>query len=197
MAGVAKTNCTISVKNYGERKVRVTRIHHGISVISDSSGATRNSRDWFARVVTSGSFAMSTVYPDHDSYESMADWLAEYGRRLSAEEPTVGVMRITVPSRNFDRLAVCAGTPRSGASGIAFGARWNALTYVLDLNFVGTSNPTALTSQTSRFERPRQGYSISKHFYPGGYQQSGNPSEVGLYDNPYPSQPTADRKGVV
>jgi hypothetical protein len=191
---VASTNCTISVRDYGKRDFRVLDLHHGISVVHESSGNTRHGRDWFARVVTSGSFSMRTIFPSYESYKEAAEWLKGWGDRASSPAPTAGIMRITLPERNMDRLAVLAGTSRGGPSGISFGRRWNGLTYEMNLAFVGTSNPASL-SVTSKFERPTEDSAVSKYFYPNNYTPGRAAGEVNLYDSPF-TVGTGATKGV-
>lgn len=178
------TNGTFSASGWGVIHVKITSIGHGMSVVSTTSQGRRG-RSLYVTRRTSGSFGLQVMCSSYESYKELGEWIQGYGRRLAdGAGATVGPVRVTCPSRNFDKIAV--------PSGVSFGDTVHSHTYPVSINFLGTSDPLPLTAlYSSSFVLPSNAEPSLPYFYPGGTQLTGDETGVdSMFDSDLIATPT-------
>lgn len=174
------TNCTISIANFGRARVRATRVTHGMSVIAYAGEAeSRAGKAIYLSKRTSGSFELSLVFARDDRYRQVMEWLQRYQRWAGNPKTKAGACRVTIPSRNFDKVGILE-------SGVTFGDQVDAVTHKVTLGFVGSSDPIGFKNDTvSKFALPKHQDPSLPYFYPAGRQLKGD--QMGwdtIYDLP-------------
>lgn len=153
-------NCTLSASGYGQVGVVVSSFSHGMEVIG-SSDQGRNRKAFYASARTSTAFSITILLgSDRTRYALFVLWLKSYCDRLASPNGGVAPMRVRIPSRNFDRLAV----PRSG---IRFGDNMEEISRKLVINFIGARSPDDFANPiASQFVNTTD--ADARYFYPGG-----------------------------
>lgn len=169
----------IATNGYGSRAVRVIELAYGLGIISTESGESRHRRAFYPVVTTSSSFGMTVAFTTWEEREAFNRWITRYMRGVSTKAGTNGYMRIDVPSRRFERIAVFEG-------GIEYGEAVGDLAYTAKLDFCGSSDPIdgikAVKQNLSVFRLPDD--KIAKFYYPAGNQLSGAASLEGtIFDD--------------
>ena len=173
---MSTTNGLLSATGWGQHRVTVTQVAHGVSIITNQDDA-RSMRSLY---LLRRSVAPFTVWVHSASYAEsveLAEWLRGYATRAASPGSGVGAMRVQVPSRDFDQLGVPDGE-------IAYGDRVGAYTYPATLTFQGVAdtrergNPVVATYQAAADK------TVSQYFYPAGTQLSGQRVGVDFYDTP-------------
>lgn len=171
------SNATMSASKWGTIYVKILQIGHGVHIAS-STVQTRFSRALYATKRTSGTFGLVIVCSSYDEYDSLGKWITGYGRKAASTEGGVGPVRVVVPSRNFDKVAI--------PSGVTFGDAVGAITYPVSINFTGARDPVPHTPGfISSFSLPtgRDVDPALPYFYPGGTQLAGAAKgDDALYD---------------
>lgn len=175
-------NCRLSVANYGQVAVRATRVVHGMSIVSyGGEPQSRNGKAFYSSKRTSGSFDLQLIFSSHRRYRQVAEWLERYGRWVANPGTDASPMRVTIPSRNFDKTAALT-------TGVTFGDVAIGITYTMNLAFMGSRDPLDLSSRhLSTFAVPDSDDPALPHLYPGGTQTSGDVNESwdnAVYDGP-------------
>ena len=158
-------NGYLTASGWGTIYVRAMKIDHGMSVITSGSAYSRGGTDLYITRRTSGSFNAQFLCTSYAEYKQFGDWIREYGKRLAVDAPTVGPVRMVVPSKDFDMVAVPSGT--------SFGDAVDSITYPVSIAFMGARDPVPL-STLSEFRLPAGSSDPSlPYYYPGGEQLSG------------------------
>lgn len=165
---MAGENALISIKNYGERRVVVTRVVHGMSVFAHNQEPEAESRTRKAFLTykrSSGSFDMTTVFTSSQRREVFCDWLRGYMVRISNPNAMTVPVRVIVPSREFDKTAMLEGD-------LVYGDRVGDIIYPLELSFMGASSPINRfdDSLRSKFSLPVSEDPALTYLYPAGSQ---------------------------
>lgn len=155
-------NCTLSAAGFGSVNVMLASFSHGIEIVGTSDSA-RTRKAFYVSAVTSTAFSIVILCgSDKRRYSLLSLWLKSYGDRVSNPNGGVGPMRVQVPSRNFDRLAI----PKTG---VHFGEVWNDVARTIPLSFVGARSPGDFANPlASNFINSTD--ADGKYFYPGGEQ---------------------------
>lgn len=172
------SNGVLSVAGYGEYVVTVTSISYGVQVVSGAADEARNHRAFYMSKRTGGRFSLGLVFTSQRDYAKFGKWIQGYGK-LVTEPNAIGAMRVMVPVRGFDRVAV-------PVAGVTFGDSVGQITYPMVLQFDGAREAGDFKSPVvSTFEQAQTGIEESKFFYPGGIQLSGlgSPEDI-LYGAP-------------
>lgn len=136
-------NCTLSVPRFGQRNVIAERVSHGLNVIPYAGeGESRNRRTLYTSKRSSGSFDLDLVFPSYEDYESTMKWLTRFGKWVSNPYGVPAAMRVTIPSRKFDKNGILEG-------GITFGDQVGSFVYRVNLAFMGASGAMDHTSEDS------------------------------------------------
>lgn len=175
-------NGTLSATNYGAKRVTIEKVTYAVEFIADQD-QTRMGRAYYAKQMTAAPFQIAIVCASHGEAQVLADWFKGYGDRAASGHAQVGSMRVTVPSRQFDKM----GVP---STGIVFGDDRTSVLYRMNISFAGTGDPIGglgLVDTTAKgvstFSMPEDESKILPHFYPGGVQLSGDDmGEDLLYD---------------
>lgn len=163
-------NGTLEAPGYGTQQIRVLSIGHGVSIVSTEAQA-KNKHAIYMTKRTSGSFGL-TLQVKRDEVTDLADWLIGYGRLLSDPADPVGPMKVSVPSRNFSKVAIPAASEYGGA--IPYGDRVGVLTFRMELSFIGARDPLEYTSELlSSFQKTINDPINTTFFYPAATQLSG------------------------
>lgn len=162
------TNCTISIANFGRARVRATRVVHGMSVVAYAGeDQSRAGKAFYPSKRTSGSFELTLVFARDRGYKQVMEWLQRYQRWAGNPRTKANPCRVTIPSRNFDKVGVLE-------SGVEFGDNVQAVTHTVTLGFVGSSDPINFKSDiVSRFRLPKYKDPALPYLYPGGEQLKG------------------------
>lgn len=174
------SNCFLSAGGHGDYEVTVTTISHGISIAAGAPDQARNHRAYYFSRRTSGSFTLGLVFTSQKAYGDFGAWLQAYGSKVSAPGVKVGAMRVSIPSREFERVAV-------PVSGTTYGEQVGQVSYPMSLRFDGGRDSEDFSSPAiSQFVAPIFNQEESAFFYPGGTQLSGAGSkEDALYGLPF------------
>ena len=155
-------NATFSAFGYGSVSVPVERFSHGID-ITGSSDAARTRKAFYIEAVSASHFTVTILTgSDPGRFALLTLWFKSYGDRLANPNGGVGPMRVQVPSRNFDRLAILK-------SGVRFGETLDEVGRRITLSFIGARSP-------GDFDNPMASQFIDttdtegRYFYPGGKQ---------------------------
>lgn len=175
-------NATLSIRNFGERRLVVTRIAHGMSIWNSSSDESRTRHSFTPSARSSGSFDVEAVFTSSEAREEFAEWLRGYMMNAASPWTNTHPARLIVPSRRIDRV----GVPSS--SEMAYGDRMGDILYPLSLGFAGTSDPQDRTSElASKFVLPESSDPSLPYLYPAGSQLRGDMGEddEGVYEPDY------------
>jgi hypothetical protein len=174
-------NAVISARgrdnNYGSRYLRVVSVSYGINIAADEA-ETKFGGAFYPRRVDSASFTLNIIFTSEQERAKFGRWLVRYGRRISSPSNPYGPMRVIIPLRRFDRLAV-------PTTGIKFGDRRDQVTYPMMIPFRGARDPLSLDSEAiSTFHLNKKARRTeARHFYPAADQLTGNKKGVdSLYD---------------
>lgn len=180
-------NCVMSAEGYGSKTCDVMRIGHGINILAKED-KSRNHRGFYPFKRTSGSFGLRIVWANRDERDEFQAWMEKYVRLISDPATSgVGPLRVVIPAREFDKIAV----PSGSSPAAMYGDRFDAVTYALEMAFEGARDPLEYSSPwLSRYEAARvaaEGSDGSNTFYPAGNQEGGQPSfDVDLSDPGHP-----------
>lgn len=154
---------------WGSLWVKVKSIRYGMSIMS-SEDSTRFSKVVYPQKVTDAGFVLGIVFTTEARRRSVADLLQGYARLAGDPDSGVGPMVVAVPKRKFVRI----GIP---VRGVDYDDRVGAITYSMDIQFVGTSDPlnVGTTKNLSHVDDVTQTNSM---FYPVAV----GPLEDQLYD---------------
>lgn len=171
---VRQRNCSLVASGYGTRSVYCRAFGHGVEIVSDESEA-KDRRAFYVSRTTTGSFLLLLEFPTQAEYDDVGAWLRGYIERLSSGQ--ISPMRVIVPDRRFDRVAI----PRTG---VTFGAQSGRIVHTMALTFVTTADPLShFSALIARYELPHgDQYNVSR-FHPAGVQVGGA-VESNLYDRP-------------
>jgi hypothetical protein len=166
-------NCTLSASGYpGAVKVAIERFSHGMEIIG-TSDAARSRKAFYVSAVTTSNFSITILCgSDPTRFALLTLWLKGYGDRLGNPDGGVGPMRVQIPSRQFDRLAILK-------TGVRFGERVGAFSRRIALGFVGAVSPGDFANpMASNFVNSTD--VEARYFYPGGQQldASADPSDT-------------------
>ncbi len=176
MAKVDITNTLLSARAYGEYRVCVVGLKHGVHIINGGIDQTRNGRTIYFQKVSTGSFILFLSFNSHEFYQDFCRWLQDYGRLASTPNTPVGTMRAIIPSMGFDKV----GVPTTG---ISFGNQVGNLTFPMVLDFSGAREALDFSSPSiSKFVGPAEDTTQGQFFYPAGTQlTAGQTVEDALY----------------
>ncbi len=160
------SNGLLSVAGYGEYRVTVTSISYGVQVVAGAPDEARNHRAFYMSKRTGGRFSLGLVFTSQADYGNFGRWIQGYGMKVSNPN-AIGAMRVTVPVRAFDRVAV-------PVAGVTFGESVGQITYPMVLQFDGARETGDFKSPAvSKFQQADTGPEESKFFYPAGIQLTG------------------------
>lgn len=166
-------NATISGAGLGTRKVRATKLVFGLGIIASSDNEAKSRRAFYPVVTTGSSFTMTAVFVSHEEREEFNTWLSGHMVGVSEDTASSAVLTVRVPYYDFVRTCVFANdrTP-----GLEYGEGVTDVGYLLDLEFLGASDPVNLDlgsrmAGISYFKQPKRG--ASRYFYPAGVQVRG------------------------
>lgn len=170
-------NATFTAGSWGSMDAFCLHISRGMTVIS-SEDSGRYNRSLYVRRTTSGSFALTLTFRNHDEHQDFMNRMAQYARLLADPESGIPPMLVSVPSRNFLRTAI-------PTSGISFGDQAGRILHPATINFEGATDPLALNNVRVT-QAPSGITDENKFFYPN---ELGGSVEDSLYD---PSKTTSD-----
>lgn len=155
-------NCILSAAGYGSVSVAISGFSHGIEIIGSQDQA-RTRKAFYVSARTSTAFTITLLLgSDRSRYDLFVLWLKSYCDRRASPNGSVSDMRVQVPSRGFDRLAV----PKSG---IRFGDNLDEVGRKMSLSFIGARSPgDYLNPISSKFTNTTD--ADARYFYPGGVQ---------------------------
>lgn len=172
MAEPLGANCSL-ITDSDSRRVRCDALSYGIDVVS-SEDVGRLSRTFNPHHTDSHSFSLRIVCSTHEEFTELNTWLHDFVKSTIQGKGTV--MRVQVPSRDFDRVGVLQG-------GIEFGTHVGEVTFPITLTFIGARDAvTTTTAILSQFVPSGTDYKeYGQYFYPAGTQLSGDerPSSYG------------------
>lgn len=187
MAARPVYNGNLSATGYGTKGVRLTAITFGTTIIS-TTGDARTYRTLYTNAQSSFSFGIAIICPTFEEYASLGEWIEGYGRSLLTS--SVGLMRVRLPSRGFDRIGV--------PSGATFGAESGEKPRKMSIGFIGAADLVSLsTTDVTRLSNfiQKEWSTISgkdkatPYFYPAGQQLSGQATGADmLYDSTGPAR---------
>jgi hypothetical protein len=159
---MAGENCTLSAAGYGQVGVMIERFSHGLDIVGSSDSA-RVRKAFYVSAVTATSFSITIICgSDPTRFTLLSLWLKHYGDRLALADGGVGPMRVQVPSRKFDRLAILK-------TGVHFGENLDEINRRINLGFIGARSPGDFANpMASEFINTDD--ADAKYFYPGGEQ---------------------------
>lgn len=168
---MADENCLMGAGGYGSVAVKVESVEYGINIISSEAEA-RNRRAFYVVKHTPGMFDLGLVFKNYDEIYTFAKWMSGYFKKLQDPDLNLGVMRVIVPSRHFDRMGVPSGA-------VPLGDNLEDTARRMTLSFIGTKDPVALNSDLiSKFAAPPNQSFEAPYFYPDGVQLGGE--DVGI-----------------
>lgn len=166
------SNCRISARGYDERMFSVSRLQHGMSVVTGGTSTTRNKQWFHNKKVTSGSFSLIATCVSYEDYVDASNWLSRY-MTLKAD-PTVGdrygSMRVQIANVNWDESPTVP-FDKTGmlTSAIPYGDTVRSITYNIGMVFTGSSREIDLSGElnTGLFSRPLEEQNPDfRYFYP-------------------------------
>lgn len=185
---MAGENGILSIKQYGRRRVVVTRISFGIEFNNSDSNLGRNRRMFQTHHVTSGQMNVRLAFNSQGSHEDFMLWLQGYMRRVSDPDLPSHPIRFTCPVRRIDKMVVLK-------SGVTFGDKVAQAVYPADLTFREITDLVTLNEDNrSVFVLPEADDPALPRFYPAGSQLDGRAvgkdyAEDTEYDSSPPSIP--------
>jgi len=165
-------NALLTATGWGSIYVKVKAIDHGIFIVSDTS-VQRFSRSLYVKKRAGGSFTLAIVCSTYAEYKALGDWIRGYGQIAADPDGAVGPVRVMVPDRKFDKIAI----PQS----VSFGDNYSAVTYKISIAFVGANDPVPHSADfVSSFSMPAAVGTDLPYFYPAGRPLTGTVDA--LYD---------------
>ena len=162
---MAGENCLLSIKDYGTRRVVVTRVTHGMSVFTfnNDESQSRHRKQFLTFKRTSGSFDLSLIFTSSQARDRLSEWFRTYLIQASDPNGVTHPVRVTIPSRQFDKTGILEGE-------LEYGDIVGTPTYKLELKFMGSRDPLDLTNDQlrSRFVPPESADPILPRLYPSG-----------------------------
>lgn len=181
-------NCILKPINYSDRHVRATAVYMGVSFIA-SEDESRVRRAFYPVRATSGSFGSQFAFKSWAELNSFVAWLRGYLDRIAnPHSVNVGPISFILPSRNLVKVGVPKG-------GVIYEDRFDSLTYYVNLQWLGTSDPIGDIGKTdglASFFTKSPNNPQSKWFYPTTIPLDGSDAysqapEAGLIENEAPA----------
>lgn len=177
------TNCILAIPKFGSARVRVTELAYGMEIISYApDGQSRAGSTFYPAKRADSDIDLALIFSSRKHYEQVNSWLQRYVDSVGNPKAKVNSpVRITLPARNFDMVAVIK-------NGITFGRRVGETSFGMTLSFSGARSTVAPTSTTASFftmSRSRGKDPALTYLYPSSTQLSG--TDVGwdtLADEP-------------
>lgn len=145
VGGSRNFNASLSAPGYGEFRLVVTTLGHGMKVIANQ-GESRNQRTLYPYARTSGAWYVETQHGNPEERDELSRWLLTYIKRVSSPwvDNAPRPITLTVPSRDFVKL----GYPTSS---IEFGDEATAFSWPMLVGFSSASDPTSSALSASRY----------------------------------------------
>lgn len=159
-------NARLSVKDWGSRKVLVTRIDYSVEALSNEASASKY-KAHYPLWIADTSFTLTFAFVSANERQNFCDWMSSFMRKASSHQIASGVMYVSVPSRKYARWGVPTGTLKYGDSTAQAGR-----VYSVAVTFLGATKPLA-HGESSQFRESKKDTKTTATFYPGGYQQGG------------------------
>lgn len=167
---MAGENCTLAVQTYGERRVVVTRVAYGLEILTSSNeDQSRSAKQFHTAKVAYGTFHLNMVFTSWEAREDFNIWMETYLRRLTNPgRQYLYPMRVTIPSRKFERIGIPQG-------GLRYGDEVARATYPAALVFHAATDPQKanLSELTATFKPAESDDPALAYLYPAGEQLSG------------------------
>lgn len=159
---MAGENCTLSVAGYGASTVILERFSHGLDIIA-SQDSGRQRKALYVSAVTASRFSITIALGSDPARAFLFFiWLKTYADRLANPNNGLGPMRVQVPSRNFDRMAILK-------TGIRVNENLEQINRRLTLGFIGARTPDDFANpMASEFVNTED--ADARYFYPAGQQ---------------------------
>lgn len=159
---MAGENCTLTAAGYGSTTVLLERFSHGVEIIG-SEDAGRLHKAFYVKAVTASHFSITIMLGSNKTRAFLfLIWLKRYADQLASASSGVGPMRVQVPSRGFDRLAILK-------TGIRVSETLDEVNKKLTLGFIGARTPDDFANpMASQFVNTSD--VDARYFYPGGQQ---------------------------
>ncbi len=165
-------NCLFNAVGHGVRNVRASRIGFGLKVISNES-SSRFGKAFYAAGRTSGDFTVSVIFGNNEGeYRAFANWMQDFGRKVSDPDSEVKFMQVIYLPRYFVRSGFYK-------RGVTFGDSVSKIGFSMDLTFIGAHSAEDYVDYQGAQSHTRD--LRGSPFYPGGYQESGISKETELY----------------
>ena len=160
---LAANNGAIAIPGYGTKPLVVETVEHGLVIMAEES-ASRMRRTYYQQRTYTDSFDIAVACLSYAHYAELASWLQGYGKRLADIGGNLGPARVTVPSRQFDKVGVLT-------SGVTFGDSRPSVVYRMRLTFIAAGD---LQSVASNFKLPSGDTFVAPFYYPAGTQNNAN-----------------------
>lgn len=176
-------NGMIAIKGYGEYRVIITEINHGMSIVATDS-KSRHGNAFYPTKRTSGSFDIALLFLSHEDRHRFCNWVVWYLRHKADPDASAryGEMAVICPKFNFFKTGL-PDTP------LPYGDSVGRITYPVRMSFIGTNDPLDpqqnpyVVSQFIPSTNPENDPALP-YFTPGDKQLAGDAYGKDLYDGP-------------
>ena len=171
---MAGENSLVGATGYDIQYYKITQITYGTSPVY-TTAESANFREIYFYNNTQDDFTVTFEFSSWDDYNNAGLWFANYCFQVAnPNNTTVAQMAVWCPVRNFARY----GYPKVGMSN---GDQVGELTYIMNISFVGTLDPTAPSASGGVV--PAVSDAASAYFYPTGTQANGlTATDAAIYD---------------